>query len=524
MRDLGIGSVENLLQADTAHMLRLASPLFTIGFAPQMTGSHATAVSSDSFYIESATRVAPHALELLLKHTASHLVATWRCSVDDGIASIRLSLRPDVAPLEVPTEHEQADVDINSKGVDFVDMLNGPSSSLYRVAGTVQGCPIIFDDTQLWFGIEHPMSNMSDADGDQITARMPLYGRALGKHPVDLTAAFGAYRGNQLRRTFSNYIETIRAQPWRQWLHYNSWYQLRRGERMKDVVNFRKEDEMTEVNVERVMNEFKTNLVGPGSIDGFRGFLLDDGWDDYDTLWGIDAKEFPNGFRSLVASAARLNLGSIGVWLSPWGGYEKPRAHREKYGRSQGFETNSNGFSLAGPKYFARFLQTAKKFVLNEGVTFFKFDGIAGGFVTDGPPREFVGDVFGLFKLVRMLRQLKDGLFINLTVGTWPSPYLLTIADSIWRGDLDTGGWGRGSKVGPLPLPSSRTHAPSYPLTHVYLARCLTCTAVLLLLASCADSAMDYLPRHDRLHVGRSAERAVPNILADVTRRSDGRR
>ena len=56
------------------------------------------------------------------------------------------------------------------------------------------------------------------------------------------------------------------------------------------------------------------------------------------------------------------------------------------------------------------------------------------------------GDVFGLFKLVTMLRKLKQELFINLTVGTWPSPYFLMFADSIWRGELDTGGWGRGRK------------------------------------------------------------------------------
>eukprot|EP00041_Stephanoeca_diplocostata_P039408 m.1621507 g.1621507 ORF g.1621507 m.1621507 type:complete len:200 (+) comp25384_c1_seq8:109-708(+) len=66
--------------------------------------------------------------------------------------------------------------------------------------------------------------------------------------------------------------------------------------------------------------------------------------------------------------------------------------------------------------------------------------------VTSGPPPQFALDVFGLFRLVQLLRKIKDDLFINLTVGTWPSPYLLKFADSIWRGDLDTGGWGRGRK------------------------------------------------------------------------------
>ena len=44
---------------------------------------------------------------------------------------------------------------------------------------------------------------------------------------------------------------------------------------------------MTESNVVRVMREFKESFVDPGKIEAFRGFLLDDGWDNYDTLWEV---------------------------------------------------------------------------------------------------------------------------------------------------------------------------------------------------------------------------------------------
>jgi hypothetical protein len=314
-----------------------------------------------------------------LKNVAHKLSAEWRCAVRGGIATVSLDVKPDVTPLDAPGD---ASAD-ESLSVDFVDMLRVPLAVPHRVAGVVQGCPAVFDEAGLWFGIEHPMSNISSGwVSGRLTARMPGYRRSLEQHPIHSSAAFGAFRSGQLRRTFNNYIERIRAKPWRQWLHYNSWYQLRRAERMKGVAGFRREDEMTESNVVRVMGEFKRSLVDPGHVENFRGFLLDDGWDNYDTLWDVDTIEFPSGFRPLATSAARQNLGSIGVWLSPWGGYEAPRAHREKYGRSQGFETNRNGFSLAGPKYFSRFLATAARFVANEGVTFFKFDGIAGGFVT----------------------------------------------------------------------------------------------------------------------------------------------
>lgn len=57
---------------------------------------------------------------------------------------------------------------------------------------------------------------------------MPLYSQQLDAGPLHITAAFGAFRTGQLRRDFHAYIEASRAVPWRQWLHYNSWYQLRR--------------------------------------------------------------------------------------------------------------------------------------------------------------------------------------------------------------------------------------------------------------------------------------------------------
>jgi hypothetical protein len=40
--------------------------------------------------------------------------------------------------------------------------------------------------------------------------------------------------------------------------------------------------------------------------------------------------------------------------------------------------------------------------------------------------------------LISDLRQLKPDLFINLTTGTWPSPFWLFYADTIWRGGEDT--------------------------------------------------------------------------------------
>ena len=59
------------------------------------------------------------------------------------------------------------------------------------------------------------------------------------------------------------------------------------------------------------------------------------------------------------------------MWLSPWGGYGGSKRQRLKYGKQQGFETNENGFSLAGPKYYVRFRDVCSDMITRYG------DGLA---------------------------------------------------------------------------------------------------------------------------------------------------
>jgi hypothetical protein len=48
-------------------------------------------------------------------------------------------------------------------------------------------------------------------------------------------------------------------------------------------------------------------------------FLLDDGWDNRRALWQVHSG-FPAGMQPLQRLAQAYNA-SLGVWLSPWGGY-----------------------------------------------------------------------------------------------------------------------------------------------------------------------------------------------------------
>jgi hypothetical protein len=288
---------------------------------------------------------------------------------------------------------------------------------------TLKGAPVVSGN--FFCGFEHPLAD------NMVGAYMSDSGHAEGslerKTSIPAGQSFvcsgviGVSHDGQMRRDFSQYLEHERAHPYRPFLHYNSWY---------DIGYFSRFDEAAALDV---VNSFGTEMVKKRGVV-LSSFLFDDGWDDPKTLWGFNPG-FPNGFKAVHEAAEKYGA-DPGVWLSPWGGYGKPHEQRIEYGKQFGYETNAQGFSLSGPKYFDRFESVCKDMIKTYGVNQFKFDG------TGDPTLQFPGSKFGsdfeaAIQLIQDLRTLKPDLFINLTTGTWPSPFWLRYADSIWRGGED---------------------------------------------------------------------------------------
>jgi len=78
----------------------------------------------------------------------------------------------------------------------------------------------------------------------------------------------------------------------------------------------------------------------------------------------------------------------------------------------------------------------AMDMVKSYGVNQFKFDG-TGNVDSVFPGSAFDSDFAAAIHLIAELRAAKPDLYINLTTGTWPSPFWLQHADSIWRGGED---------------------------------------------------------------------------------------
>lgn len=344
-----------------------------------------------------------------------------------------------------------------------------------RIAGQVHGSPLVSDT--LFTGFEHPMSVTmletggapqivpvpgSDENalapesldrGQSGASTAPRWGKAHAQAWLDLTlpirkgqslrlsSVIGIVPEGQLRRGFLYYLERERAHTYRTFLHYNSWY---------DIGFFTPYNEQDCL---KVIQAFGDQLVTGRGVR-MDSFLFDDGWDDTSKggQW-VFHQGFKNGFKPVKAAAARIGA-EPGVWLSPWGGYGKPRIERRRSGQAAGYETVTDPwdrdpeygqlFALSGPRYFASFHKACLGMVTDQGINHFKLDG-TGSINSVMPGSQFSSDFAAAISLIQDLRRAKPDLFINLTTGTWPSPFWLTICDSIWRGGWDHSFAGEGS-------------------------------------------------------------------------------
>jgi hypothetical protein len=286
------------------------------------------------------------------------------------------------------------------------------------VDGSVDGSPVVSHD--VWLGFEHPMSRADAWRGKVkmwIDRTLPL---AEGQS-VTYSAVIGVAHDGQMRRDFATYIERERAHPYRPFLHYNSWY---------DIGYF---TPYTEAEALDRINTFGRELVEKRHVK-MDSFLFDDGWDDYSGSWNF-SKAFPHGFVPLCKAAKRYGA-APGVWLSPWGGYGKPRKERIANGRKNGYGIVDDGLALSAPKYWTRFHEVVMTLLDDDCINQFKFDG-TGNVDSVYPGSRFDSDFAAAIQLIEDIRADKPNTFINLTTGTWASPFWLRWADSIWRDGYD---------------------------------------------------------------------------------------
>lgn len=302
-------------------------------------------------------------------------------------------------------------------GIANIALVDAAAPGMH-LTGTVKGSPLATGN--FYLGFEHPLST-SSVVGERGVAEIERMLPLRAGQSVTYSGVVGVAAPGQMRRDFLAYIERERAHPYRTFLHYNSWYDIGY------------ENPYTQAQAVERINTFGQELHVKRGVT-LDSFMFDDGWDDLQGMWAI-RKDFKDGFLPLKDAAAKYDT-APGVWLSPWGGYAKAKQERVAEGRKEGYEIENGGFALSGPKYYARFHEVCMEMLKKYGVNQFKFDG------TGNADTVFKGSVFdsdfdAAIHLIRDLREVKPDLYINLTTGTYPSPFWLMYADSIWRGGDD---------------------------------------------------------------------------------------
>jgi hypothetical protein len=357
-----------------------------------------------------SARVPGRQIVVTLRAPDASFQATWRAIVRDGSNYVRQELT--IAPQGVDLSlNEIALLDVRLPGA--------------HVAGIVDGSPIV--TATVFAGIEHPLS-VCRVEGDRARCTMKREVPIKVGQSVTIAAVEGVAPPDQFRRGFLQYVERERAHPYRTFLHYNSWY---------DTLG----SPLDETSTVEAIDRYGRELVQKRGVT-IDSFLFDDGWDDPNTLWRFNAG-FPRGFAPLQTAATRYGT-APGVWLSPFGGYGEHHKQRLTAGMKAGWETNALGFALSGPVYYQRFRDICLEFVKTYGVNQFKFDGL-GPTTGPVPGSQFGSDFEAAIQLIDDLRVARPDLFVNLTTGTWPSPFWLQYADATWRSGSDNNFTGVGS-------------------------------------------------------------------------------
>jgi len=364
---------------------------------------------------QDTSRAADHVpgreIRIELLDTTTNVSVTWKALLRGKTNYLRQELTIHAAEHDIPlTRIELIDAEI-------------PGAVL---SGQVKGSPVT---AGTWFlGFEHPLSNCR-VDGGRASCWLSRELPVRAGQSVTYSSVIGVTHPGQMRRDFLRYMELERAHPYRTFLHYNSWY---------DLGYF---DRYNEQQAMEAIQSFGEHLTRERGVK-LDSFLFDDGWDDPTTLWKFNPG-FPDGLTKIRQLAAKYDA-APGIWLSPWGGYDKPKQQRLVSARAQGFETNEGGLALSGPKYYKYFLDTCLNMIDQYGVNQFKFDG-TGNANEVIPGSEFDSDFDAAIHLIGTLRARKPDLYVNLTTGTYPSPFWLLYADSIWRGGDDHSFAGVGS-------------------------------------------------------------------------------
>ncbi len=337
-------------------------------------------------------------------------------------------------------------IDARSGKITGISGNKGTTCNIIKEGGFGQPVAITFKNAGAFFGLEYPASvnsvSIEKTTDTRITCSQE-FGLKPGKEVIESEWVVEALiPGTQVKNWFFRYLDRERISPVKPYALYNSWYDLRSPEYPK----VEPDHIMNEKNVMNIISLFQKNMIEKHHI-ALDAFVLDDGWDVYESDWQLRKEMFPNGLKPVADELKKLGTG-LGIWYGPTGGYSF-RMRRVNWMGDHGYETvgvnrDNKMLCLAGKNYSELFRKRVTDMVSLDGVSYFKWDGIQFSCSEEdhGHPvgiysrRAIMESVIDKCNAVR---KLNPGVFLNITSGTWLSPWWMKYANIIWMQGEDYG-------------------------------------------------------------------------------------
>lgn len=376
--------------------------------------------------------------------------------LDGGKKELILSLKGDDFPMlaQVVYEVEPASFYVRRKLI-VADTSRGGHflQKIFPCDLVVTGVPTIIKDGGFgqpvafqtgegggFFGLEYPAA---DNTVQTLSHEMRMtcgqeIGEKIGRTGIESEWAVEGITPNAyVKWWFMKYVDDIRVAPLRPYTLYNSWYDLRSPE----YPRVQEGNWMNEKNIFHIIDLIRKNMIEKHEIK-LDAFVLDDGWDVYESDWVLRQKEFPRGLKPISDELKKTNT-SLGMWFGPIGGYSF-RSKRAGWMKQHGYEMVGDQMCVAGKNYSALLKKRVTDFTADEGVGYFKWDGIQ--FSCSEPDHGHPVGIYSrravmekVIDMCRSVRSKNPNMFLNITSGTWLSPWWVKYANTIWMQGADYG-------------------------------------------------------------------------------------
>jgi len=311
-----------------------------------------------------------------------------------------------------------------------------------------QSYPVLCDG--FYAGVEFPAAEAKVVGDTARLACKPGLWLKGGQDYEVKSVVYGVAPAGQSREAFEEYIASLRPESPPIHIQYNSWWSAPYP--------------FTEQQMLDIIRAFQENYHKPygGRLDSF---CLDMGWAKSQSMWQIDAANFPQGFTPLTRELGKMNAG-LALWVSPSSFYQAPGGLDNEWARQQGYETFPSTMGeakrlvcLAGPRYAAGFRDALVGHTRKYHIAHFKFDGYAPTCPESNHGHE-PGDLSAektaesFIAACRAIRKENPNVWLEATCfGFKPSPWWLAHVNTV------IGTFGSDAPRGRVPCPVWRESA-----------------------------------------------------------------